>query len=301
MEKDDSSSEPRPVVPDSTHWRAVRCMGTRDARRVVVDVPTRRSRPRTAGRSSSPPPRTPSAQRRTTPPPTATPGRPAPPCGPAPTPTTRSPSAGGRVSPGRRLHSPPPLRVGTQIGLTRTAPTYTGSSAISRYKDRGERRQRHDRRRAAARTPTPTGLTATANGQTRIDPSWNAPSSNGGTAVTGSRIEVCADDRLFRPGGGRREHVRQLLPHHLVHVVRRPERPVEGSERVLVPRVQVRPRLTSLHPALRTGPAHFRARAGAGLVSAARSPSNERAASATAVSRPRTACAAARLQPRTRP
>ena len=42
MEKDDSSSEPRPVVPDSTHWRAVRCMGTRDAaegRRRCADAP----------------------------------------------------------------------------------------------------------------------------------------------------------------------------------------------------------------------------------------------------------------------
>ena len=39
----------------------------------------------------------------------------------------------------------------------------------------------------------PTGLTATANGQTRIDLSWNAPSSNGGAAITGYKIEVSTD------------------------------------------------------------------------------------------------------------
>ena len=39
----------------------------------------------------------------------------------------------------------------------------------------------------------PTGLTATAGGQTRIDLSWNAPASNGGAAITGYRIEVSTD------------------------------------------------------------------------------------------------------------
>ena len=39
----------------------------------------------------------------------------------------------------------------------------------------------------------PTGLGATANGQTRIDLSWTAPASDGGAAVTGYRIEVSAD------------------------------------------------------------------------------------------------------------
>ena len=39
----------------------------------------------------------------------------------------------------------------------------------------------------------PTGLTATANGQTQIDLSWNAPASNGGAAITGYRIEVSTD------------------------------------------------------------------------------------------------------------
>ena len=36
----------------------------------------------------------------------------------------------------------------------------------------------------------PQNLTATANGQTQIDLSWSAPSSDGGAAITGYRIEV---------------------------------------------------------------------------------------------------------------
>ncbi len=45
-----------------------------------------------------------------------------------------------------------------------------------------------------ASTPSaPTGLTATANGQTQIDLSWTAPSNNGGATITGYRIEVSTD------------------------------------------------------------------------------------------------------------
>ena len=36
----------------------------------------------------------------------------------------------------------------------------------------------------------PTGLTATADGQTQIDLSWTAPSDNGGATITGYKIEV---------------------------------------------------------------------------------------------------------------
>ena len=49
---------------------------------------------------------------------------------------------------------------------------------------------------AQAQTATvpdePTGLTATAKGETRIDLSWTAPSANGGAIITGYQIEKFA-------------------------------------------------------------------------------------------------------------
>ena len=44
----------------------------------------------------------------------------------------------------------------------------------------------------------PTGLTATANGQIQIDLLWSAPSDNGGSAITGYRIEVSEDNANWR-------------------------------------------------------------------------------------------------------
>ena len=47
---------------------------------------------------------------------------------------------------------------------------------------------------AAATVPgAPTGLTATASGTTTIDLSWTAPADNGGSAITGYKIEVSSD------------------------------------------------------------------------------------------------------------
>ena len=46
---------------------------------------------------------------------------------------------------------------------------------------------------SVAKPGAPTGLTATADGQTEIDLSWSAPSDNGGASITGYRIEVSAD------------------------------------------------------------------------------------------------------------
>ena len=46
---------------------------------------------------------------------------------------------------------------------------------------------------SVAKPGAPTGLTATANGQTEIDLSWSAPSDNGGASITGYRIEVSTD------------------------------------------------------------------------------------------------------------
>ena len=45
----------------------------------------------------------------------------------------------------------------------------------------------------ATQPGAPTGLTATANGQTQIDLSWTAPSDDGGAAITGYKIEVSTD------------------------------------------------------------------------------------------------------------
>ena len=45
----------------------------------------------------------------------------------------------------------------------------------------------------ASAPEAPTGLTATADGQTEIDLSWTAPSHDGGAAITGYRIEVSTD------------------------------------------------------------------------------------------------------------
>ena len=46
---------------------------------------------------------------------------------------------------------------------------------------------------AATAPDAPTGLTATANGQTQIDLSWSTPSNDGGSAITGYRVEVSTD------------------------------------------------------------------------------------------------------------
>lgn len=43
----------------------------------------------------------------------------------------------------------------------------------------------------------PTGLSATANGQTQIDLSWTAPSSDGGASITGYKIEVSTDNSIW--------------------------------------------------------------------------------------------------------
>ncbi len=49
---------------------------------------------------------------------------------------------------------------------------------------------------AATAPGAPTGLTATASGTTTINLSWTAPASNGGSAITGYKIEVSSDDGM---------------------------------------------------------------------------------------------------------
>ena len=48
--------------------------------------------------------------------------------------------------------------------------------------------------KTANKPGAPTGLSATADGQTEIDLSWTAPSNNGGAAITGYKIEVSTDN-----------------------------------------------------------------------------------------------------------
>ena len=47
------------------------------------------------------------------------------------------------------------------------------------------------------RPQPPTGLTATADGSTRIDLSWTAPVDNGGRVITGYRIQISPDGRAL--------------------------------------------------------------------------------------------------------
>ncbi len=49
---------------------------------------------------------------------------------------------------------------------------------------------------AATAPGAPTGFTATASGTTTINLSWTAPASNGGSAITGYKIEVSSDDGM---------------------------------------------------------------------------------------------------------
>ena len=49
----------------------------------------------------------------------------------------------------------------------------------------------------ATKPGRPTGLTATADGQTEIDLSWTAPSDNGGADITGYRIEISEDSSTW--------------------------------------------------------------------------------------------------------
>ena len=69
---------------------------------------------------------------------------------------------------------------------------------------------------AATTVPgAPTSLTATASGTTTIDLDWTAPADDGGSAITGYRIEVSLQRQLEldRPRRRHRQHQHHLLPH----------------------------------------------------------------------------------------
>ena len=65
---------------------------------------------------------------------------------------------------------------------------------------------------AATTVPgAPTGLSATADGTSTIDLDWTAPTDNGGSDITGYRIEVSSNGRLVQPRGQHQQH--QHRPH----------------------------------------------------------------------------------------
>ena len=93
----------------------------------------------------------------------------------------------------------------TNTGNTSTGYSHTGLSAgTTRYyrvsaintNGTGNPSNIDDATTDAAATTVPgapTGLSATASGTTTINLTWNAPSDNGGTSITGYRIEVSSD------------------------------------------------------------------------------------------------------------
>ena len=67
---------------------------------------------------------------------------------------------------------------------------------------------------AATAPDPPTGLSATADGQTEIDLSWTAPSDDGGADITGYKIEVSTDGSSWSDlEADNRFHQYQLYPH----------------------------------------------------------------------------------------
>ena len=109
-----------------------------------------------------------------------------------PTPATPTPPTRTGLS---RRHHPPLPRLGDQLG---------------RHRRRLQRRRRHHSPVPGA----PTGLTATASGTSTIDLSWTAPSDDGGSAISGYRIEVSPNggSSWTRPRRRHRRHQHHLLP-----------------------------------------------------------------------------------------
>ncbi len=70
------------------------------------------------------------------------------------------------------------------------ATTYSYRIYSRNANGRGARSQISATTKALSAPAAPTELTATASGSTQIDLSWSAPSDNGGSAITGYRVEV---------------------------------------------------------------------------------------------------------------
>ncbi|MCY4234607.1 MAG: fibronectin type III domain-containing protein, partial [Bacteroidetes bacterium] len=118
-------------------------------------------------------------------------------------------STGGTAITGYRIFVAPNLSgnwtvIVATTGNTNTSYSHTGLRAGTRYFYRvlainsatniGPNSNTANATTAAATAPgVPTSLTAAADGQTTIDLSWTAPTSDGGAAISGYRIDVSTD------------------------------------------------------------------------------------------------------------
>ena len=123
------------------------------------------------------------------PPGSTSPGPPRPAPAAPPSPATGSPPTPARRGP---TASPPANTTYSHTGLAAGTTRHYRVSAIN-SNGTGDASNVANATTFTTRPGAPTGLTATASWTTRIDLSWTAPASTGGSAITGYKIEVSSD------------------------------------------------------------------------------------------------------------